>query len=147
MKTKPITCQGCPLHTKGTGFGEAVGPKDAEILFVGEALGAQEASTGEPFVGPAGMVFNKILRSISLDRSKVRVHNIINCQPPNNWLVGSPWEYQAIEHCSQYIKQTIEEGSQKVVVGLGAVASKVLSNLYGIKGVSIYDLHGAPPGS
>ena len=144
MLSKPDTCRGCSLYHKGNGYAPVVGPKNAKILFVGESLGGVEASTGKPFVGPDGMILNRALRYIGIERDEVRIHNIVNCQPPNNSLVGEPWESTAIAHCSQYLNQTLAEGNYGVVVGLGATASKQLLGLYGKKGVSIFDLHGAP---
>lgn len=144
MLTKPDTCSPCVLNKLGNGFGTRTGPSNADILFVGEALGIQEANTGKPFVGPAGSILNKVFRYVGIDRDAVAIHNIINCQPPNNNLVGTSYEHEAINSCSQYINRTLDEGSYKVVVGLGAVASKQLLGLYGTKGVSIFELHGAP---
>lgn len=144
MLKKPETCLGCPLHTKGVGFAPAYGPKESKLLVVGEALGENEARQGQAFVGPSGNILNRGLRHAGVDRKKIRLHNIISCQPPNNWLVGAPWEYEAIEHCSVHLNETFNTGNQQVILACGATAAKALLGLTAERGVSIYDLHGAP---
>lgn len=137
---KPATCAGCALFYKGFGYAPAVGPANSKILLVGEALGAQEAITGKPFIGQAGAMLDRILRLCGFSREQFRIDNTIRCQPPNNWLAGAPWEHEAVEHCSQYINATLAE-QHTVVMPLGAVAARRLLNLPPGKG-KMQDLHG-----
>lgn len=123
---KPVSCQGCPLAELGTGFAPPIGPKAAKLLFVGEALGEVEAKQSKPFVGPAGQWLNRLFRQIGIDREEVRITNVVSCKPPNDWLVGAPWEKAAIAHCSRHLQLVLEE-DHKVVVALGATAGKVLT--------------------
>ena len=124
-KAKPAHCFAygeCPLAHKGLGYAPASGPKTARVLIVGEALGLQEALKGTPFIGDAGAQLDKILRLIGKSRDvDVRVDNTCRCKPPNNWLVGAPWEMDAIAHCSSYLDQTLNEG-YNVVVPVGGTA-------------------------
>lgn len=64
MNQKPDSCKGCPLYLKGSGFAKPIGPKNADILVLGEALGFYEAEEGEPFVGPSGRWLNKQLQRV-----------------------------------------------------------------------------------
>lgn len=137
---KPDTCSGCALYYKGFGYGPAVGPVNAKILLVGEALGVQEAILGKPFVGQAGAMLDRILRLCGFSRDQFRIDNTIRCQPPNNWLSGAPWEHEAVEHCSQYIGETLNE-KHTVVMPLGAVAARRLLGLAPGRG-KMQDLHG-----
>lgn len=120
---------GCSLEAKGTGYAEATGPSTADILLVGEALGRQEAIEGRPFVGPSGQFLDRILRRVGTDRDSLRVDNIIRCQPPNDWLVGAPWERDATQRCVQnYLSKTLCE-PHKVVVAVGASSTRRLLDL------------------
>lgn len=119
---KPAYCfQGCPLAEKGFGYAPPSGPVSARVLVVGEALGFQEALRGEPFVGPAGAQLDKCLRLISVGRDDVRVDNLCRCKPPGDWMDGAPWERGAINHCSKFLEETLNEG-HNVVVPVGGIA-------------------------
>lgn len=128
MLQKPSGCFGCPLESRGKGFAPPVGPKSSPLLFVGEALGEVEATRGIPFVGPAGKVLDHILRRRGLDRQEQRIANLVSCQPPNDWLDGAPWEYEAVNHCRQYLEPVLQE-DHKVVVALGGSATRRLLGL------------------
>lgn len=141
MLQKPQECQGCDLEHKGTGFSRPSGPDRADILLVGEALGEEEAKVGEPFKGPAGQVLDRILSKVGLDRDSVRVDNCIRCRPPDNKLVGAPWEHSALAHC-RYLDKTLEE-PHKVTVALGATATRRLLGL-GKDKFSLNNWHGLP---
>ena len=77
-------CQKCPLGSTRTNFVFGAGNPNAEIVFVGEAPGRDEDLQGEPFVGRAGQLLNKVLESISLSRESVYICNILKCRPPEN---------------------------------------------------------------
>lgn len=127
MRQKPDACSGCSLEERGRGYAPAVGPTNAPILFVGEALGDTEATVGEPFVGPAGGMLNRLLTRSHWDRKAYRIDNICRCQPPKNWFdERAPWYYAARQHCTTaYLSQTLKE-DHKVIVALGATAAKYL---------------------
>lgn len=140
MLAKPSTCSGCVLETAGRGYAPAVGPQAAPILFVGEALGWDEAERGEPFIGAAGGLLDRVLRMTGIDRSTVRIDNTVRCQPPKNKLDGTAYESSAVATCSQYLDQTLAEG-HKVVVPLGKSA---IRRILGVpkKGTKVQDFHG-----
>ncbi|MEK9207059.1 MAG: uracil-DNA glycosylase family protein, partial [Patescibacteria group bacterium] len=101
-----------------------------------------EAAVGSPFKGRAGAVLNRGLYLARIQRKDVNIHNIINCQPPNNWLEGAPWEQEAIEHCSQYIQASIKALRPKAIVALGNVALQALTGYGGISAFRGYWLPG-----
>lgn len=140
--SKPHTCTGCPLESKGLGYAPAVGPTGSRLLLVGEALGDDEVRQGEPFVGRAGGILGRILTRSGINRSDVRIDNTVRCQPPNNWLEGAPWERGAVNHCSQYLNQTLQEDHQ-VIIALGGTATRRLLNL-GKDNYKHQDWHGSP---
>lgn len=126
MNSKPSTCLGCPLYSKGAGFALPDGPESAPILIMGEALGKEEAKKSRPFVGPSGYKLDTALQMVGLSREQVRVHNIVSCQPPNDWLTGAPWEHEAIYHCQRHRAGVLANPAHQVVLALGSTASRVL---------------------
>ena len=88
----------------------------------------QEALRGEPFVGEAGACLDKCFRYTGIDRSTVCIDNLCRCKPPNDWLDGAPWEFEAIQQCQYNLDKTLEE-KHKVVVPLGGTA---IRNILGI---------------
>lgn len=128
---KPRECIGCPLYERGSGFAPAVGSRSSALCFVGEALGRTEAARSEPFVGEAGVYLNRAFRRLGLPREQQRIGNVIQCQPPNDWLRGASWEQAAIAHCNVHRVQQIS--GHKVYVTLGVTATEtMLRELLGI---------------
>lgn len=81
---KPESCLGCPLQHVGEGYVYGEGPDDAKVLLLGEALGAEEALRGRPFIGGAGRNLNRFLRKAGITRSELYITNIVRCRPPKN---------------------------------------------------------------
>src|SRR5512144_568552 len=77
-------CRRCKLHPTRTQLVFGVGNPKAELVFVGEAPGADEDAQGEPFVGRAGQLLTKIIEAMGLKREDVYICNILKCRPPNN---------------------------------------------------------------
>jgi DNA polymerase len=116
-------CQRCKLHTLGRRqvvFG--VGNPDADLMFVGEAPGADEDIQGEPFVGRAGQLLTKIVEAIGLKRSDVYIANVIKCRPPGN---RNP-EPDEVERCEPFLFRQIDMIKPKVIVALGKFAAQSL---------------------
>lgn len=99
-----------------------VGPLDADLLFVGEAPGAQEDREGEPFVGRSGDVLTDALRDRGLARRDVRITNCVRCRPPDN---RDP-TVEERENCRSYLDREIAAVDPDVVVTLGKVPSEHL---------------------
>lgn len=98
------TCQGCVLQGPGRGFMRPTGQPHSGLVLIGEALGADEALAGEPFVGNAGHLLNKMLRRMKLRRDHVRINNIVWCQPPQNDL--GPYD-AALAHCLPHLLKDV----------------------------------------
>jgi uracil-DNA glycosylase len=116
-------CTRCPLHKQGRKqivFG--VGNPQAEIMFIGEAPGADEDEHGEPFVGRAGQLLNNMIRAMGIQREDVYIANVIKCRPPGN---RTP-EPEECATCSPFLLKQIDTIQPKVIVALGAVAAKTL---------------------
>jgi uracil-DNA glycosylase family 4 len=116
-------CTRCKLHQQGRKqivFG--VGNPRAELMFVGEGPGADEDAQGEPFVGRAGQLLNNMIKAMGIRREDVYIANVVKCRPPGN---RTP-ERDECETCSPFLMRQIAVVKPKVVVALGAVASKSL---------------------
>lgn len=114
-----VACQLCQSRTKVV-FG--AGNADANLMFVGEAPGANEDRMGLPFVGQAGKLLDKLLVEIGLDRQDVFICNTIKCRPPDN---RDPHPHE-IEACRPYLFQQIDLIEPTVICTLGNFATKLL---------------------
>jgi DNA polymerase len=116
-------CSRCKLHTLGrTQIVFGVGNFNADLMFVGEAPGADEDIQGEPFVGRAGQLLTKIIEAIGLSRSDVYIANVIKCRPPGN---RNP-EPDEVDQCEPFLFRQIDTIKPKVIVALGKFAAQCL---------------------
>jgi DNA polymerase len=99
-----------------------VGPLDAEICFLGEAPGADEDRSGQPFVGAGGQLLNSLLREVNLERSSVYITNLIKCRPPGN---RKPEPAEA-QNCREHLLRELETVRPRSIVCLGASAAQGL---------------------
>jgi uracil-DNA glycosylase family 4 len=116
-------CTRCKLHAQGRKqivFG--VGNPNADLMFVGEAPGADEDRQGIPFVGRAGQLLTRIIEAIDLKREDVYIANVIKCRPPGN---RNP-EQDEVEACEPFLFQQIDIIKPKVIVALGTFAARAL---------------------
>jgi len=116
-------CTRCKLHKQGRKqivFG--VGNPNADLMFIGEAPGADEDEQGEPFVGRSGQLLTNMIKAMGLSREEVYIANIIKCRPPGN---RQP-ERDECETCSPFLMRQIAAIHPRAIVALGAVAAKTL---------------------
>jgi DNA polymerase len=99
-----------------------VGKVDPEVCFIGEAPGADEDAQGEPFVGAAGQLLNRIIAACGMKREEVYICNILRCRPPGNRL---PLPHEAA-NCRQYLERTLELVRPRFICALGACAAQNL---------------------
>lgn len=99
-----------------------VGPLAPELCFVGEAPGADEDAQGEPFVGPAGKLLNRIIAACGMKREEVYICNVLKCRPPGN---RTPLPHE-IGNCREYLEQQLSLIRPKFICALGAVAAQWL---------------------
>ena len=116
------TCLKCTLGNTRINFVFGVGNPSSDVMFIGEAPGADEDAQGEPFVGRAGQLLNKILISVELKREEVYICNILKCRPPNN---RDP-ESTEMETCTPYLYKQIELINPKFIICLGRIAGQWL---------------------
>jgi DNA polymerase len=115
-------CTRCILHKGRTKLVFGVGDPRAELMFVGEGPGADEDKQGEPFVGRAGQLLNKMIEAMGLRREDVYIANVVKCRPPDN---RTP-ERDEMETCGPFLFRQIAAIQPKVIVALGATAAKSL---------------------
>ncbi len=127
-------CTKCRLAQTRTQVVFGVGNPHADLMFVGEAPGFHEDKQGEPFVGQAGKLLDRLLADIGLDRSDVYIANVLKCRPPGN---RDPMPDE-IEACEGYLFRQIALIEPKVVATLGNFATKLLSG----KPAGITRVHG-----
>ena len=116
------SCKRCELFRTRTNVVFGVGPKDAEILFVGEGPGQQEDLKGEPFVGPAGKLLDDMLSIIGLGRHNCYIANIVKCRPPQN---RDPLQTEQ-DACIGWLRMQTRLLRPKIIVCLGRIAAMKL---------------------
>ena len=118
-----VVCERCPLSATRNQVVFGAGNADADLMFVGEAPGAEEDRQGLPFVGRAGGLLTQLLEEIGLSRGDVFIANVLMCRPPGN-RDPAPLE---IESCHPYLYEKIRLIQPRVVCTLGNFATKLLT--------------------
>lgn len=116
-------CQRCPLYETRTKPVFGAGDADADLMFVGEAPGAEEDRQGLPFVGRAGQLLNQMLEEIGLERDDVFIANVLKSRPPGN---RDPQPAE-IEACKPYLFEQARLIEPRVVCTLGNFSTKLLT--------------------
>jgi uracil-DNA glycosylase len=125
LRERLAAFEGCALKTTATQLVFEDGVRDARIMLVGEAPGAEEDRTGKPFVGRAGQLLDRMLAAIGLDRTNVYIANVVPWRPPGN-RTPSPLEVAA---CLPFIRRQIELIGPDVLVCLGAPSMQALLDI------------------
>ena len=134
-------CLHCSLGKgrKNLVFGE--GNPDADIMFIGEAPGAEEDAQGKPFIGRAGKLLTRMIEGMKLHREDVYIGNILKCRPPNN---RDP-QANEIEMCEPILIRQIKIIKPKIICALGRISGQTLlrtkSTLGSLRG-TVHDYHG-----
>jgi len=115
-------CRACGLSSSRRNVVPGAGNPDADIMFIGEAPGADEDAQGLPFVGRAGKMLTKMIQYMGLTREQVFIGNILKCRPPGN---RDP-QLDEIMHCIGFLQRQIEVIRPKVIVALGRIAAHTL---------------------
>ena len=143
LNGKINTCMKCGLGKTRIKFVFGVGNPKAEVVVVGEAPGADEDEQGEPFVGRAGQLLNKILEAVQFKRDEVFICNILKCRPPNN---RDP-QTEEIDCCEPYLWKQLEIIKPKMILCVGRIAGQSLlktnSSLTLLRG-KMHDYRGIP---
>jgi len=115
-------CTKCRLSGGRTQVVYGTGNPDADLMFIGEGPGYYEDKQGEPFVGAAGQLLNKMLEEIGVRRADVRITNVILCRPPGN---RDPMPDE-VETCTPWLREQIALVDPRVIVTLGNFASRFM---------------------
>jgi DNA polymerase len=115
-------CTRCKLHTTRRSIVFGVGSADTPLMFVGEAPGEQEDRRGEPFVGPAGQLLDKMIEAMGWTRQSVYIANTTKCRPPNN---RNP-QPDELAQCMPFLHQQIAAIAPRIIVALGRPAANQL---------------------
>jgi uracil-DNA glycosylase len=129
-------CERCPLHATRTQAVFGAGNADADLMFVGEAPGAQEDLDGIPFVGRAGKLLDELLAENGLERADVFIANVLKSRPPGN---RDP-QPDEIAACEPYLLRQVELIEPTVICTLGNFATKLLTGSQ----TGISRVHGVP---
>jgi len=140
IKEEVVDCQKCPLYKNRIKPVIGEGDHQADIMFIGEAPGAEENKTGRPFCGKAGNILNDLLGKVGIEREEVYIANVLKDRPPNN---RDP-KQEEIEACTPYLERQIEIIEPKVIVGLGNFGTKFVLSKYNLEGKikGISKIHG-----
>ena len=122
LAAKAAACTACRLHEGRTQAVFADGSPEADIMFIGEGPGYNEDMEGLPFVGKAGMLLNRLLREVGLDRSEVYIANVVKCRPPRN---RDP-RPDEIEACKHFLVDQLRLVDPAVVMTMGNFSTKLL---------------------
>jgi len=115
-------CRRCKLHPHRTQIVFGTGNPQAKLVFIGEAPGRDEDLQGEPFVGQAGQLLNKIIQAIQLRREEVYIANIIKCRPPQN---RNP-KPDEIAACEPFLIKQLQVIRPRIICALGSFAAQTL---------------------
>jgi uracil-DNA glycosylase family 4 len=116
-------CDLCPLSETRANVVFGAGNADADLMFVGEAPGAEEDRQGLPFVGRAGALLTELLDRIGMKREDVWITNVLRCRPPGN---RDPQPIE-VESCQPYTYRQVELIEPRVIATLGNFATKLLT--------------------
>lgn len=115
-------CRRCELGNTRNNLVFGKGSKNAQMMLIGEGPGYNEDMQGIPFVGAAGQLLDKIIMSVNLSKEEIYIANIVKCRPPNN---RNPLKEEE-NSCIPYLRWQVKIIEPKIIVCLGAVASKRL---------------------
>lgn len=122
IRSELADCRRCPLCAGRNNIVFGVGNPHARLVFVGEAPGREEDEKGEPFVGEAGRLLDRILFAMGMQRSDVYICNVEKCRPPQN---RDPLP-EEIEACEPYLRRQLAAINPRIIVALGRFAVQTL---------------------
>lgn len=119
LKNECAACRKCALAETRTNIVFGVGKENADLMFVGEAPGADEDASGIPFVGRAGKLLNSYLDAVGISRDDVYIANILKCRPPKN---RDPLPEES-DACMPYLREQVKLIKPRFIVCLGRIAA------------------------
>ena len=122
LRKKISNLDNCELKNHATQLVFSDGTAESQLMIVGEGPGQKEDELGKPFVGDAGMLLNKMLKAINIDRNKVYITNVVNYRPPNN---RKPEPAEIIRY-SNFLREHISIIDPKILILMGSSAMEAL---------------------
>lgn len=122
LAARVARCRACTLHETRIQTVFGVGNRQADLMVIGEAPGADEDRQGEPFVGRAGQLLNLMLRAIGLGREQVFIANVLKCRPPGN---RDPLPDE-VAHCQGFLQRQMELLEPKAILSVGRISAQNL---------------------
>ena len=122
LKNKIEKVKNCELKKNGSKIVFSDGDYNSQIMLVGEGPGQKEDEIGKPFVGDAGMLLNKMLNAININREKIYITNVVNYRPPNN---RKPESLEIIKY-SNFLREHISIVNPKILILMGSTAMESL---------------------
>lgn len=122
LRESILHCTRCGLCESRTRAVPGVGNAQADLLVIGEAPGQEEDRQGEPFVGPAGQLLDRMLAAIGLDRETVFITNVLKCRPPRNRDPNA----DEVQACAPYLRRQIELIAPRAILSVGRVSAQNL---------------------
>jgi DNA polymerase len=122
LSLEAANCRQCPLAQTRKNVVFGAGSLSAQVVFVGEAPGADEDEQGRPFVGKAGQLLTNIITAMGLTRKEVYICNILKCRPPGN---RTPLP-EEIRLCEPFLKRQLSLIAPQIICALGSIAAKAL---------------------
>jgi len=122
LERQCLNCTKCGLCPTRHNVVFGVGPRDADVMFIGEGPGEQEDLQGEPFVGPAGKLLDDMMSIIDLSRDNSYIANIVKCRPPKN---RDPLDTEQ-EACIGYLRNQVALIRPKIIICLGRISAQKL---------------------
>tara|TARA_B100001250_G_scaffold326841_1_gene290922 strand:- start:334 stop:1038 length:705 start_codon:yes stop_codon:yes gene_type:complete len=126
LKNQIENIENCELKANANKLVLSDGEAQSKVMIIGEGPGLKEDEIGKPFVGEAGMLLNKMLKAINIDRKKIYITNVVNYRPPNN---RKP-EHSEITRYSNYLRKHISIIDPKILILMGSTA---MESLFGSK--------------
>jgi len=124
LKERLMDCQRCDLHLRRNNIVFGEGNLNPDLVLVAEAPGFDEDRLGRPFVGKAGMLLDRIIKAMGLNRKDLYICNVVKCRPPDN---RDPHP-QEIATCGEFLKEQIRILNPKIILALGRISGRFFTN-------------------
>lgn len=138
VKAEVLSCRRCRLCKDRKNPVVGTGNLDSPLLLVGEAPGRKEDEQGEPFVGSAGKLLDRILERVGFEREEIYITNVVKCRPPGNRRPRS----DEMEECSQHLDRMLEIITPRVIAPMGNSSAGFLMKKFDLRRGSIGEMHG-----
>lgn len=142
LKLELEKCKRCSLYKTRTNVVFGAGSANAKLMVISEAPGYWEDQKGVPYVGKAGELLNKLLKTVGLKRERIYICNVLKCRPVTSDLKNRPPKSSEIKACTPYLDKQIEIIKPKIICTLGNVATSYILEKFGFNFQLMRKAHG-----